>query len=664
MDGRRFSAFELIHLHRVEEVVASPTEPWLAVVVARLDDDKSAYVSDLWRVSLDEAAPVQLTRGDCRDRSPRFDPEGRLYFLSNRNPRPGEAAEGDKDRAQVWRLGAGGGEPTPITDEPLGVEALRVGAGRLVVQAGRLPGVPEAEQRAEAAARKKHGPSARLYGRMPVRHWDHWLPDEAPQLFALELDGGGRVALCPEADRELRQGDFDLSADGRWVVAEWATPGADRIDDRGLRLFDLAGGAPRDLGGGAGFELHRPRFSPAADKIYAISEQRHGAERAPVAGVVELALDGAMRPLAPAHEWSPSELAVHPGGEALAVVADHQGDTPVFHLALATGAVTRLSAEAAGGSHASLGFASTGALVGLRHRILHPPEPFAAPFEIGATPRLLADLSGFTPEDGEALATIHRLAPTGSRGQPVDTRLLVPKGAEGPCPTLLWIHGGPIAAWGDGWHWRWNPLVMLDRGWAVALPNPTGSTGYGQETIDKIWGNSWGGDCYDDLMRVTDALEARPEVAADKIVAMGGSFGGYMSNWIGANTTRFRAIVTHASLYDLRAFYGATDYPPWFGFELGGAPWEAGTAVDRYSPHAGVTRWETPTLIIHGERDYRVPIGEGLALFEALQGNGVESQLLIFPDEGHWILRPRNAERWYNEVEAFIAAQLGEAPSV
>ena len=239
-------------------------------------------------------------------------------------------------------------------------------------------------------------------------------------------------------------------------------------------------------------------------------------------------------------------------------------------------------------------------------------------------------------------------------GTPVQFRLVRPPASGAPGPGLMWIHGGPVGAWGDAWHWRWNPLVAAARGYTVALPNPRGSTGFGQSFVEGIWGNVWGATCYEDLMAVADELAADDEVDAGELVAMGGSFGGYMTNWIGTQTDRFSCLVTHAGLADLRAFHGVTDYPAWWALMFGVNPLEGRDAFDRYSPLHHIEGWTSPTLIIHGERDYRVPIGEALVLFESLQSMGVESELLAFPDENHWILKPRNVVEWYGHSLEYI----------
>jgi dipeptidyl aminopeptidase/acylaminoacyl peptidase len=210
----------------------------------------------------------------------------------------------------------------------------------------------------------------------------------------------------------------------------------------------------------------------------------------------------------------------------------------------------------------------------------------------------------------------------------------------------------------DGWHWRWNPLIPAAAGYAMILPNPRGSTGFGQEFIQGIWNNEWGGACFRDIMAVLDAVCSRDDIDAERVGAMGGSFGGYMANWIGVQTERFRCLMTHAGIYDLGGFTGATDYPSYMYYGLGITPYENPEAFERYSPHRLLANWKTPTLIIHGEKDYRVPIGEALHLFEALCWRGVDAELLVFPDENHWILRPQNIRQWYRVMLEFACKHL------
>jgi len=333
---------------------------------------------------------------------------------------------------------------------------------------------------------------------------------------------------------------------------------------------------------------------------------------------------------------------------------------PVFRIEVRDGAEPeRLVARPAGGSHGGVApVPGRDEMVGIRSRLTHPPEPFRCALAPGASPELLAGLSGFEPEEGERIARWESLEVEGSDGAPVQTFMVTPASRTEAGPTLLWIHGGPIGAWGDGWHWRWNALVPAAAGYTLALPNPRGSTGFGHDFIAGIWGNEWGAQCYDDLLRITETIAARPDVDGERIAAMGGSFGGYMANWIGGQSERFRCLVTHASVFDMSAFYGVTDDPGWFVLQLGANPHDDVERFERYSPHRHVNRWTTPTLVIHGEKDYRVPVSEALALFEALTLRGVDAELLVFPDENHWIQRPRNIRAWYRGVLDFLVRYL------
>ncbi len=659
-----FTADTLTRLQRVTATAPSPCNQHLAVAVQRLDPEDSKYVSDLWRVSLAEpgAAPVQLTRGASKDVAPQYRRDGALAFLSNRNPREGKPQEGDEERMQVWLLPAEGGEPVPLTDEPLGVSAFRFAAdaARLFVLANVLPGVAHDEQRAKAAELAKHGPSALHFDRMPVRFWDHWLQRPAPHVIAY-VDGERRD-LTPFADREHREAEWDVSADGSLVVVTCASDAAaDGVNDVSLLVIDVASGAAHELGKAPLSSSESPLLSPDGGLIACVRAER----RAGQAPHPRLWLYPARAPEHPGRlltDWEPwpAPCCWTRDGSGVLVTADVRGDVPVVRVDVETGAVSRLTSVASGGSHGSVQLTRDGnTLVGIRHRQTHPPEPFRLSFAAGAEPELLASLSGFDPLLFDQLGRRESLEVAAPDGSAVQSFLLTPRGS-GPHPLLLWVHGGPMSQWADGWHWRWNPLVPLAAGYAMLLPNPRGSTGFGQEFTAAIWNNQWGAACFRDVMAVTDVVCARRDIDPRRTAVMGGSFGGYMANWIAGSTERFRCLVTHAGIYDFRAFHGVTDHPGWFALGQGGAPEADPVAFNRYSPHTQLEDWCTPTLVVHGEKDYRVPISEALLLFEALQRRGVPSELLVFPDENHWIQRPRNIRHWYQVCLGFLARYLGE----
>jgi dipeptidyl aminopeptidase/acylaminoacyl peptidase len=220
-------------------------------------------------------------------------------------------------------------------------------------------------------------------------------------------------------------------------------------------------------------------------------------------------------------------------------------------------------------------------------------------------------------------------------------------------PVLFLIHGGPQGAWGESWTYRWNAQVFAAAGYVVVMPNPRGSDGYGQKFMDDINGD-WGGKAYDDIMAVVDHVAAQPYADPDRFAAAGGSYGGYMVNWILGHTNRFKALISHAGVFDLRSMFGATEelwFPLW---EFKGAPWDDPEMYARWSPSFFVKEFRTPTLVIHGEQDFRVPYGQGLQLFTSLKMQKVPAKLLLFPDEGHWINKPQNSLLWYNTFLEWI----------
>ncbi|MFO0748539.1 MAG: S9 family peptidase [Myxococcota bacterium] len=690
MTTASFNAADLVALRRVGALAVHPSGTWAAVVVERLDADGSRYVSDLWRLELaGAAAPRRLTRGEWKDRAPAFDADGTLYFLSDRPAGAGGATgagqkSDDDKRAQVWALPDGGGEPVAVTDEPHGVAELRVRAGRLVVLSSWLPGVAAAEQRETRARQKKHGPSIQTYRAMPVRYWDAWLGPTEPRLVAFTLAGEpgparerrdltDGVDAATDLATALREPSWDLSPDGTTLAITWAVMNPiDRIDDRPIALIDTSSGARRVIGAASGAVHSGLRFAPDGRRLaatrYLRTRDGYGARTlwlydvaagdgdAPSRGSASLSgareLTAAWDRWPTAHGWSAD-------GSRIVVTAENEGALPLFAVVVDgpdAGRRDRLG-PARGAWDQVCMVPGTRALVGVRSSLLAPPEPVMMDdaFAPLAAPRSLGSLSGASP-DASPLPTVRELR-VGVADRQVPVFVVEPVARDGadaatPTRTLLWIHGGPVSAWADQWHWRWSALLMASRGYRVVLPNPAGSTGYGIDWVNGIWGNVWGERCYDDLMGVVDALVA-DGIAASDMVVMGGSFGGYMTNWIGGHSDRFRLLVSHASVFQMSTFHLATDAPPWWELMMGGTMW-SDAAFDRCSPSRFVPAWKTPTLVLHGEKDYRVPVTESLMLYEALQRHGVPSGLAIFPDENHWILRPKNVIAWYDTVLGFI----------
>jgi len=663
----RYSVEQHVALKRVGAMAASPCGRWLAVAVQRLDLDNARYVSDIWRVPTDGTAAVQLTRGETRDTAPCFRRDGALGFLSNRRPNELKPDEEAEKRMQVWLLPPEGGEARQITDEPLGVEAFAFAAeaDRLVFMTPVLPQVAFDLQRETATRQGKNGPSARHFVRQPVRHWDHWLhhnPDRANvHVIACDANGKARVDLTPEARSEFAiEPELVVSDDGRHALATRRTPGKDRVDDISILRFDLAtpsAASTKVLAHADATTFSSLLLAPDGRTVACAREMRSPKGVRMTLSLIDVA-SGAMHDVATAWDRWAQPAAWSADSKRLFVIADEHGDVPVFAIDLASHAVERVTQAASAGAHDQLARLKDGRLACVRSTLLDAPECYVLEAQPASTPQPLARLSGFA--SAHEWVEVERITTTSTDGVPIQSLLTKPKGARGKLPTLLWIHGGPVGMSADGWHWRWNPLLAVAQGYAVVQPNPRGSTGYGQKFVDGIWGNTWGAQCFEDLMAVTDALEKRPDIDRTRIMAMGGSFGGYMTNWIGTQTQRFKCLITHASVVGMSTFTGVTDHPGWWYLEMGGEnPYANAERFDRYSPWKYVTGWKTPALIIHGELDYRCPISEGLMLFEALQYHGVPSELLVFPDENHWILKPNNIIAWYTHVLDFVRKHLG-----
>ncbi len=652
-----WSAEKLVELTRVTAFAVSPCGTWAAVAASRLDADGAKYLSDLWKLPFDGSPAKRLTHTDSDDSAPSFRRDGALGFLSNRRPsdKPG-------DRKQVWLFDPRGGEPEALTDEPLGVSAFRFASDApvLVCVAAVLPGVEPARQREVADDRKKNGPTLRRYTRTPVRYWDHWLPEAAAHVIGYVDDGTGRRDLTPLATRE-HQLEFEFAVDpaGRFVVATSARPSADRIDDVDFVRIPLDGGEAVHLVGADHVAHASPVLSLDGRWLAGTRTARSTTAHGPVALVLTDTETGQTRRLKGLDRWLVPQC-FSLDGRALFAVADDHGHTPIFRVDLETGAVERVTHVNSGGHHAGVALVPKfGRLATLRDTFFHPPELATLEPYCGSVPKLVSTLSGFDMSLGHELAAAESVEAVVD-GRAIQSWLLRPAQEHAPGPGLVWVHGGPHGQWTDSWHWRWNPLVVVSAGYTVLMPNPAGSTGFGQDLVEAVFGNAWGAQCFRDVMGAVDLLAGRDDVDAGRLALMGGSFGGYMTNWVGTQTDRFAALVSHAGLFDFSTFAGTTDSPAWFMNDFGGLDAERDrVALERYSPRSHVDGWKTPVLILHGERDYRVPVSEALVMFDALERRGVDVELGVFPDENHWIIRPRNTVAWYGVTLEFLGKRLG-----
>lgn len=686
-----------LELPRVGGLALSPDGTRLVTTVQTLDAKRTGWTTAVWEVDPAGVAPARrLTRSRKGESSAVFAASGDVLFTSAR-PDPDADKDDEEPKAALWLLPAGGGEARVVATAPGGVGGVLAAraADVVSVSAPVLPGAAGlAEDEALRKERTDRKLSAILHAGYPVRHWDHDLgPDDDRRFVGSLAADGDRVELrqVTGAGRQLEEHEADLTPDGATLVTTWGVPDPGAARRVTVVAVDTATGERRTLVDDPDADAFGPAVSPGGRWVAFVSETITTPEQAPEVrlGLVRLAdHDGEVaEPEILADDWDrwPATVAWLPDGSGLVVTADEDGRGPVFLLTFGAGgpdageAVTVERVTSDDASFSDVRVAPDGsALYALRSSYAAPAEPvridlaaFTATGAAGERTPVAADaLRG--PVPAPALpGTLTEVETTTADGARVRAWLALPRSSVEPvetsastgstsgAPLLLWIHGGPLSTW-SAWSWRWNPWLMVARGYAVLLPDPALSTGYGQDFVQRGWG-SWGGAPFTDLMAITDAVEALPEIDATRTAAMGGSFGGYMANWVAGHTDRFRAIVTHASLWALDQFGPTTDHAYYWQREMTPEMAEAN------SPHRSVAEIRTPMLVVHGDKDYRVPIGEGLRLWRALltesglpaddDGSTVH-RFLYFPDENHWVLAPQHAKVWYQTVLAFLGAHV------
>ncbi len=654
-----FDLDEFLAMPRVSGLALSPDGTRLITSVSTVAADGKRFASALWELDPSgKAAPQRLTRSAKGESPGAFLPDGGFLFRSARPDPDAKPDAPDDERTALWLLPAGAGEARLVADPPGGVDGLAVGrsSGAVALGIGTFPGTESLDEDGQRfKARKDAGVAAQLFESYPIRYWDHYLGPRERRIFVAAGPpwAGDRLDLRRVAEGEghsFNEVDFALTPDGSTVVTgrhrPGTTPGVDLV------AVDVATGETHVLA--ESDSVHSSvACAPDGSSVVCVRETMgnpaEAAER--TLWLIDLA-GGKGRNPAPGFDRWPRNPVWAPDSQAVFFVADEGGRAPVFRVDIATGVVTRLSADGAFSDLCPSPDDST--LYALRSRISSPQEAVALDARAAdqdprpiPTPGVPATVPGRAEE----------MVATAADGVAIHSWLVLPEGASpsSPVPLVAWIHGGPLGSWND-WHWRWNPWILAARGYAVLLPDPALSTGYGQAFVQRGWGR-WGAEPFDDLMAAVDAAVARPDIDPERTAAMGGSFGGYMANWVAGHTDRFRAIVSHASLWALDQFHGTTDEGHWWEYEFGD-PYRDPWRYEENSPHRHVGRITTPVLVIHGELDHRVPVGEALRLWTDLQRHGVPAKFLYFPDENHWILKPQHARVWYETVIAWLDHHL------
>ncbi|MGO4236258.1 prolyl oligopeptidase family serine peptidase [Pseudarthrobacter sp. YAF2] len=672
-----------LSIPRVSGLALSPDGSRLVTTVSTLNGKGTEFATALWE--LDPAGQKharRITRSAKGEAGAAFAASGDVYFTS---ARPDPDSPDEEPVNALWMLPADGGEARVVLSRPGGISRIMTArdADAAFVTAEVLAGSADEDDDAERRkARKDKKVSAILHSEYPVRYWDADLGPGQPRIFAVEpgddkapgkpatVDATAPLVLrnlTPDAGPRLREAETVVSPDGKTIYSSYTKPLA-KADSRFMLVaVDVASGSHKVLLDREGMSYFPGPVSPDGKTLVVVSESDSTPRQAPeiklhlldVSGEAAAEDAAGLQPLA--HDWDrwAKPAAWLPDGSAILVTADDDGASPVFRVSVPSAAaqvgVARVTQDAAAYTDVVVSPEGRHAYA-LRSSYAFPAEAVRLDLATGETTRLPAPA-----ERPSCPGRLERIAATAADGSRVPAYLALPDGAsaESPAPLLLWIHGGPLGSW-NAWTWRWNPWLLTAKGYAVLLPDPALSTGYGQSHIQRGWG-SWGKAPYTDLMAITDAAVERPDIDGTRTAAMGGSFGGYMANWVAGNTDRFKAVVTHASLWALDQFGPTTDASQYWLKEM-----TEEMALEN-SPHLRAENISTPMLVIHGDKDYRVPIGEGLRLwYELLSRSRLAAdddgqtphRFLYFPDENHWILQPQHAKVWYQVVEWFLARNV------
>ncbi|HEV7891487.1 MAG TPA: S9 family peptidase [Pyrinomonadaceae bacterium] len=662
----RFTVQEMLKIQRVSEPQLSPDGRWVAYQIGVPDVAANRSRTQIYLILVSGGEPKQLTNGTSSATTPRWSPDGtRLAFVTG---------------GQVWTMTPEGSDRKQLTNISTGAsDPVWSPDGRMIAFASDVYADckddacnKQRDEEAEKNPVKAHVASNLLY-----RHWTDWKGGKRTHVFVVSSEGG--------TARDLSPGDFDappfsvgdpvdyaFSPDSKELAFARNT---DRIEaastNADIFVVNVSGGEPKRLTGENRGADKTPRYSPDGRFIAYRSQETAGFESERWRLMLYDRQSNRTRELLPKYDAYVDDFTFAPDGKSVYFVSGERGLEPIFNVPVEGGSPRKL----VGGSNGDVQISKDSRLlVFSRSTAATPAEIYTARLD-GVAPLGSADnQSAPLTHTNDAFMQHFRLRAaeeqtwTGAAGAKVSGWLFRPPDfdASKKYPLVVLIHGGPQGAWNDSWGYRWNPQIYAAAGYVVIMPNPRGSTGYGQQFTNEISGD-WGGKAYTDIMNGVAQVAAMPFVDKNNVAAAGASYGGYMVDWIlGHNdhpAVKFKTLVAHAGVFNLTSMYGATEelwFPEW---EFKGTPWENPALYEQWSPHRFAKNFKTPTLVTHGEIDYRVPVDQGLQLFTYLQRQGVESKLVVFPDEGHWILKPANSQFWYTTVLDWLDSHLKQKGS-
>ena len=639
---------DMIAMHRLAEAELSPDGRWVVYTVATPDMEADRNATNLWMVPTAGGEAIQLTRTG-KDSSPEWSPDGKaIAFLSARS--------GD---SQVYLLSMDGGEAHPLTKLSTGADILKWSPdGKTVAFTSTVYSDCKNDEcnKKRNDEKEKNKVKAHVAEHLLYRHWTHWNESGRAHLFVVPSDGNGEAKdLTPGADYDVppdfrgEESDLNFSPDSKEICFTAVTDKVEAISTNGdLFLVPVSGGAePKRITTQPGYDGN-PVYSPDGKYIAYHAQLTAGYEADRWRVMLYDRASGKIENLTETtFDRNATNLAWSSDSKTIYFLAENETQMPVYAMAAKAGATPKKVVD---GYNSAVELSEDGkALLLTRSSLTTPAEIFVA----------ASDGSGLrqiTHANDALLAKLEMNAAEtfwfeGAEGTKIQAMLIRPPqfDAKKKYPLLVLLHGGPQTMFSNNWGYRWNPEVFSAAGYVTLMINRRGSTGYSQKFVDEIT-NDWGGKPYVDVMKGVDATLAKfPFVDGTKMAAAGGSYGGYMADWIATHTDRFKALVSHAGIYDKPGMYATEEL--WFEeHDMQGTPWSDPESYRKWGPAtyaSSLGKYKTPTLVVAGEKDYRVPYTQSLEFFSALQRQGVPSKLVVFPDEGHWVLKPLNSQFWY-----------------
>jgi dipeptidyl aminopeptidase/acylaminoacyl peptidase len=670
---RPFTFEDMMKLKRVGAPVPSPDGRWVVFDAVDVDLEANTKISHLWIVPASGGEARRLNQTPNHEERPRFSPDGKRLIWTSKATDP----------TQIWMSNftaeSGGldGSAHQVTNISTGADgAIWTPDGKSIVFLSSVS--PDAKDDAENQQRdqelKKSKVKAKIFTKLLYRHWTGYTEFKRSHLFAVSAETD---ASQPNSARDLTPGDHDVppfnlggqdmysvSPDGQELAY---TSNIDEVEatstNNEIFIVPMAGGTPKKISTSPGND-NTPLYSPDGKNLAWRSMARPGFEADKQSLIIYQRQPGQMRNATAAWDRSVGSVVWRSDSQSLFFTAEDHGESPVWEMALdAKQPIEWLKLHAD-----DLEFSKDGKILFFTRVSASAPTEIAS-LDLGDRNEL--GMRTIWPvavtHMNDALLAQIDMQPLesftfkGANNDDVQGFIVKPPGFD-PAkkyPLKFLIHGGPQGAWGNSWSYRWNPELFAARGYVVAMINFHGSTGYGQKFTDSISGD-WGGKPYEDLMKGLDYVEKTyPFIDKNREAALGASYGGYMANWVLGHTDRFKCIVSHDGVFNTESAYGTTE-ELWFNeWEFKGPPWKNRELYRKFSPHLFAEKFKTPTLVVHGQLDFRLDVSEGFQLFTTLQRLKVPSKMLYFPDEGHWVLKPQNSRLWWKTVNDWVDQWCG-----